>query len=556
MLHLFVALRPEASAFVRAWSLRRDPQVSSFDVYEGELTAKADHPAMPVCLVRSGIGKAQMAASVGWLAGRSERLGRGDSAIWLNAGVAGHGSAKVGDVVLAHRVVDSSSGRVSYPPLVVEPPCTTCDLRTVDVPETQYTDAEETAFDMEGAAFVDAARRFVTAELVHSLKVVSDGPDAPIHTLNRHRIAELSEALVPVVEELARRLVPVLHEVRTAEGDPPDYRELLAAHHFTVSDRIQLRKQLRRRAALAPRQPLPEGAWTAGRARKRIRSYGAGSTRRLPDETGRKECVVKISAVYVEDDVHDHPRTREILARLPKVPHVPCSSWSEVFNRRAQNFRLQKRRPGLILARKQDGHVLPTPEGYGIARDAAGASNYYVSHLLNCPYDCRYCFLQGMYRSAHYVLFVNYESFFDSVETKVAERGASWFFSGYDADSLALEGLTGFAAAALDAFRQVDGAHLELRTKSTLIRPLLRPRPLPAGRRRMELHAANGLRPGGAWRSKCRTTHRGHPTGCRERLERWTAIRPCPRLRELRRYLSRALRSSLRRRPRGQDSLR
>lgn len=182
---------------------------------------------------------------------------------------------------------------------------------------------------------------------------------------------------------------------------------------------------------------------------------------------------MKISAVYVEEDVRDHPRTREILGRLPKVPHVPCASWSEVFNRRAQNFRLQKRRPGLILANKQDGHVLPTPEGYGIARDAAGDRNHYFSHLLNCPYDCRYCFLQGMYRSAHYVLFVNYESFFEAVGSTVKENGPGWFFSGYDADSLALEGLTGFALAAVEAFRDIEGAHLELRTKSTLIRPLL-----------------------------------------------------------------------------------
>lgn len=182
---------------------------------------------------------------------------------------------------------------------------------------------------------------------------------------------------------------------------------------------------------------------------------------------------MKISAVYVEDDVRDHPRTKEILARLPKVPHIPCASWSEVFNRRNQNFRLQKKRPGLILAEKKEGYVLPTPEGYGISSDAAGRSNYYFSHLLNCPYDCRYCFLQGMYRSAHYVLFVNYEDFSQAVESTVGEKGPSWFFSGYDADSLALEGLTGFATEAVEAFRTLDGAFLELRTKSTLIKPLL-----------------------------------------------------------------------------------
>lgn len=193
---------------------------------------------------------------------------------------------------------------------------------------------------------------------------------------------------------------------------------------------------------------------------------------------------MKIGAVYVEEAVAGHPRTRQILERLPAgVRRIPVERYGEVFNRRAQNFRLQKRRPGLILARKHEGHVLPTPAGYGIGREA----NFYFSHLLNCPYDCRYCFLQGMYRSAHFVLFVNYEDFFDAAAGAAAAAargsggGPATFFSGYDADSLALEGLTGFAAAALEAFRDLggavgghgDAAELELRTKSTRVRPLL-----------------------------------------------------------------------------------
>ena len=37
--------------------------------------------------------------------------------------------------------------------------------------------------------------------------------------------------------------------------------------------------------------------------------------------------------------------------------------------------------------------------------------------MLNCLYDCRYCFLQGMYRSANYVLYVNYEDFTKDIDT-------------------------------------------------------------------------------------------------------------------------------------------
>ena len=41
----------------------------------------------------------------------------------------------------------------------------------------------------------------------------------------------------------------------------------------------------------------------------------------------------------------------------------------------------------------------------------------------------------------------------------------SWFFSGYDCDSLALEKLTEFARTALPFFAKHSNAHLELRQK-------------------------------------------------------------------------------------------
>lgn len=182
-----------------------------------------------------------------------------------------------------------------------------------------------------------------------------------------------------------------------------------------------------------------------------------------------------IGTIYIEDEIAEHPRAREIVARLPKARRVACQRYGEVFNRRAQSFRLQKRRPSLILARKFDRFVLAAPAGYGIGSER----NFYFSHMLNCLYDCRYCFLQGMYRSAHFVVFVNYEDFFQQIEelaTKDAEE--TFFFSGYDCDSLAFDKVTGFVSHALPWFRRLPQAWLELRTKSTQIDALLATEPL------------------------------------------------------------------------------
>ena len=177
-----------------------------------------------------------------------------------------------------------------------------------------------------------------------------------------------------------------------------------------------------------------------------------------------------IGALYIEDEVAQHPRVLEIQRRFSKVPHISIQRYGHVFNRGGQNFRLQKHRPSLILAHKAGQRVLPTPPGYGIG----GQRNFYFSHMLNCLYDCRYCFLQGMYRSAHYVLFVNYEDTYDDIAALASESTEpSWFFSGYDCDSLAFEGVSGFVASALPIFRALPTAHLELRTKSLHLQPLL-----------------------------------------------------------------------------------
>lgn len=183
-----------------------------------------------------------------------------------------------------------------------------------------------------------------------------------------------------------------------------------------------------------------------------------------------------IHTIYIENDIRDHPVTLRICARFPKATIISCDRYSEVFNNNSQNFRLQKQNPALILAKKHQKHVLPTPPDYGIGGDR----NYYFSHMLNCVYDCRYCFLQGMYRSANYVIFVNYEDYFEQIKATASESAAdTWFFSGYDCDSLAMEPVTEFMADALEFFETLPSAYLEIRTKSTQIRTLLNRASIP-----------------------------------------------------------------------------
>ena len=183
-----------------------------------------------------------------------------------------------------------------------------------------------------------------------------------------------------------------------------------------------------------------------------------------------------IDSIYIEEEIKDHPRVLEICERFPKASRVPCDRYGEIFNRKAQNFRLQKYKPALILSKKFDHFILDVPKGYGIG----GERNFYFSHMLNCIYDCRYCFLQGMFRSAYLVFFVNYEDFQAAIEKKMNEapETETHFFSGYDCDSLALEPVTHFTDSFLPFFERFPKAWLELRTKSVQVKSLLNRKPI------------------------------------------------------------------------------
>tara|TARA_B100000427_G_scaffold79370_1_gene64732 strand:+ start:538 stop:1536 length:999 start_codon:yes stop_codon:yes gene_type:complete len=183
-----------------------------------------------------------------------------------------------------------------------------------------------------------------------------------------------------------------------------------------------------------------------------------------------------IKTIYIEEEIAGHPRTKRIIKRFPKASKIICDRYTEIFNRKSQNFRLQKKNPALILAKKHKKMVLEVPDNYGI-----GAKyNYYFSHMLNCVYDCRYCFLQGMFQSAHYVLFINYEDFIHELELTLKKHNTEnvHFFSGYDCDSLALDSISDFTDNFLPFFEINPNALIELRTKSTQIKSLLKRSPI------------------------------------------------------------------------------
>ena len=182
-----------------------------------------------------------------------------------------------------------------------------------------------------------------------------------------------------------------------------------------------------------------------------------------------------MKTIYIENEIKNHSRTLFILSKFKYPRIIYINKYSEIFNKKNQSFRIQKKDPALILAKKNNNFVIKAPEGFGIGAN----KNYYFSHMYNCIYDCKYCFLQGFYSSANYLIFVNYEDFLSEIKNLITRnKGESMtFFSGYDCDSLAMEKVTSFADFFLKNYLKNRKITYEFRTKSLQITPFLKNRP-------------------------------------------------------------------------------
>jgi spore photoproduct lyase len=180
--------------------------------------------------------------------------------------------------------------------------------------------------------------------------------------------------------------------------------------------------------------------------------------------------IKRFAHIYVEKDILDHPRVEQWRQRYPNAQWIVVDDYKSVFSRPRQNFDLQKRSPKWILARKKDQFVY---SGNQYVQDFCYENFAYNALVLNCPYDCRYCYLQGMYGSANTVVFVNLEDYFEATDTALHQRKNPTkplhLAISYDTDLLALENALGYVSAWADFARNRPELLLEVRTKSANI---------------------------------------------------------------------------------------
>lgn len=167
------------------------------------------------------------------------------------------------------------------------------------------------------------------------------------------------------------------------------------------------------------------------------------------------------SHIYVEKEVKSLPRTRRILEKFPHAVIVEIEHYKDVFCRSGQNYGLQHRAQNLILAAKHGELIY---KGAPVCQSFGREHFYYTSCMMNCVYDCEYCYLKGMYPSGNVVVFVNIEDIFEEADRILREHDV-YLCVSYDTDIMAMENLTGYTREWIEFAGKRKNLTIEIRTK-------------------------------------------------------------------------------------------
>ncbi len=175
----------------------------------------------------------------------------------------------------------------------------------------------------------------------------------------------------------------------------------------------------------------------------------------------------KFSHIYLENQVRDLPLSKLIISKFNHSTIINIDHYKDIFNRVRQDFQIQKQTMNLILAKKTEPLLYQASD---MVQDFNNPNTFYNTPILNCLYNCEYCFLQGMYPSGNLVVFTNELDFFDSIDQKLlaleAPEKPMIVSISYNTDLLAMENLFPLVSRWIKFAKKRKNLIIEIRTKS------------------------------------------------------------------------------------------
>ena len=185
------------------------------------------------------------------------------------------------------------------------------------------------------------------------------------------------------------------------------------------------------------------------------------------EQSQRGKSFRPVTRIQMEQGISNHPRAKRILSHFPGAKIQEIRHYKDAFRRGADqsDSAPEAGETGqgrtLILAEKKGTLLYP---GAPVCQSFGNRYFYYASQIMNCIYDCEYCFLKGMYPSDALVVFLNLEDYFAELEALLKAHPVYLCLS-YDTDLLALESWTSFLREWNVFIKEHPALSVEIRTK-------------------------------------------------------------------------------------------
>ena len=480
MLYIVTALYIEAKPLISLFNLKKDNTYTKFQVFSNE----------NIKLIISGTGKIKSATALTYLISNKD-IKENEYIINIGFIASLNNNSQLGDIVYISKIQNAYSDTTFYPEIIYKHNFLEGSLTTFDkIIDNKIENIEY--IDMEAYGFFQTASIFFKKDKIIVLKIVSDILKENIEDRILFDFKDdnlFNESYKKIYDFLLKFVnTPTDNENNFNNNEQDLIKKVL--ENLKLSDTMTyeffnilkyLKIKYRNIDILKKYENIEVNSKVQGK--KIFEEIKEFSKLNNKVEIERKTLNNKnsnlfnnrFSHIYVEKKILNNKNTLEILSKFKDVKIIEIDNYKEVFSSNNQDFHLQKLGQKLILASNKANMIY---EGAVVCESFENDNFYYTSSIINCVYDCEYCYLQGVYSSGNIVIFVDIEKVFEEVEELYNKLKTLYLCISYDTDLLAIENICGFSEKWYYFIEDKKDLKIELRTKSGNIDKFLNLKPL------------------------------------------------------------------------------
>ena len=480
MLYIVTALYIEAKPLISLFNLKKDNTYTKFQVFSNE----------NIKLIISGTGKIKSATALTYLISNKD-IKENEYIINIGFIASLNNNSQLGDIVYISKIQNAYSDTTFYPEIIYKHNFLEGSLTTFDkIIDNKIENIEY--IDMEAYGFFQTASIFFKKDKIIVLKIISDilKENVKDRILFDFEDDNLFNESYKKIYDFLLKFVNIPTDSRNNFNNNEQDLIKKVLENLKLSDTMtyelfNILKYLKIKYGnidiLKKYENIEINSKVQGK--KIFEEIKEFSKLNNKVEIEKKSLENKnhnlfnnrFSHIYVEKKILNNKNTLEILSKFKDVKIIEIENYKEVFSSNNQDFHLQKLGQKLILASNKPNMIY---EGAVVCESFENDNFYYTSSIINCVYDCEYCYLQGVYSSGNIVIFVDIEKVFEEVEELYNKLKNLYLCVSYDTDLLAIENICGFSEKWYYFIEDKKDLKIELRTKSGNIDKFLNLKPL------------------------------------------------------------------------------